>query len=374
MALYTLVTIVTLALAYFVVPKEQITAYGTTRRQALSRVCLIAIFTILFLLSSLRMEVGNDYKNYAITCHEIWVNGHVVTEPGFNTLVRIVYTILGGEDYIAVFAVFSFVTVALFLYVFRKDSESFFWSMVLFMTLGVYFRTFNTVRYYFVLVVALCSLSLIAKKKYVAFVAVIVAAAFFHKSVLFVIPVYLIAYYMKKKWHYIAILVGGIAVLLGRDLVMWVALKLYPSYENTSYISATESVLSNLPAIVRCGLVLILCLCFYKKEIENNRLNRACFNLNFMAMILVVCGYYIPLIDRFSHYLMVPHLLLVPNLIAKIENKKTKRLVVGIVAVACVIYFAVFLKTAANPGIRVLPYKTWIMEGLQEYNYYNEFS
>ena len=120
MALYTLVTIVTLVLAYFVIPREQVTVYGTTRRQALSRVCLVAIFTILFLLSSLRMEVGNDYKNYAITCHEIWVNGYVVTEPGFNFLVKLIYTILGGEDYIAVFAIFSLSTVALFLFTFRK--------------------------------------------------------------------------------------------------------------------------------------------------------------------------------------------------------------------------------------------------------------
>ena len=374
MALYTLVTIVTLVLAYFVVPNQQLTTYGTTRRQALSRVCLIAIFTILFLLSSLRMEVGNDYKNYAITCHEIWVNGYVVTEPGFNALVKTLYTILGGEDYIAVFAIFALVTVLLFLYVFRKDSESFFWSMVLFMTLGVYFRTFNTVRYYFVLVVALATLSLVAKKKYVPFVAMIIAAAFFHKSVLFVIPIYILAGYMKKKWHYLVIMAGGLVVLLGKPIVMWIALKLYPSYENTSYVSATENVLNNLPAVGRCGLVMLLCLVFYKKAIEKNQLNLICFNLNIMAIVLVICGYYIPLVDRFSHYLMISHLLLVPNIFMSIENRKEKKIVMGIAAVVCMIYFALFLKTAANPGIRVLPYKTWIMEGLQEYNYYNEFT
>ena len=374
MALYTLVTIVTLVLAYFVIPREQVTVYGTTRRQALSRVCLVAIFTILFLLSSLRMEVGNDYKNYAITCHEIWVNGYVVTEPGFNFLVKLIYTILGGEDYIAVFAIFSLSTVALFLFTFRKDSESFFWSVVLFMSLGVYFRTFNTVRYYFVLVVALCTVSLVAKKKYPAFVLIIIAAAFFHKSVLFVIPVYIFANYMKKKWHYVVLLMGGIMVFIGRDLVMWLALKLYPSYENTSYISATDSILSNLPAIGRCGLVLLLCLIYYKQGIENHSLNRICFNLNIMAIVLVICGYYIPLIDRFSHYLMIPHLLLVPNLIAHIENRKSKKVVIGMATLFCFLYFVVFLKTADEPGVRVLPYKTWIMEGLQEYNYYNEFT
>lgn len=77
MLLYTVVTAVTILLSYFVCKKQALTTYGTTRRQALSWVCLIAVFNILFLLSALRGEVGNDYKTYAITCHEVWVNGYV---------------------------------------------------------------------------------------------------------------------------------------------------------------------------------------------------------------------------------------------------------------------------------------------------------
>ena len=91
MILYIVVTAVTILLSYFVCQKQALTTYGTTRRQALSWVCLIAVFNILFLLSALRGEVGNDYKTYAVTFHEVWVNGYVVTEPGFNLLVKIVY-------------------------------------------------------------------------------------------------------------------------------------------------------------------------------------------------------------------------------------------------------------------------------------------
>ncbi len=372
MILYIVVTAVTVLLSYFVCQKQALTTYGTTRRQALSWVCLIAVFNILFLLSALRGEVGNDYKTYAITCHEVWVNGYVVTEPGFNLLVKIIYTIVGHENYIVVFAVFSFATVALFLKTFHEDSDSFFLSMFLFMTLGLYFRTFTTVRYYFILAVALFSIRYVVRKQYVKFVLLILAAAFFHKSVLVVIPLYLIAFYLKKKWQYAFVLAGSLTVFLGKELVMWVALKLYPSYENTSYLNGEGGILSNLPNIGRCMLVLILCICFYKETIKGNGRNRICFNLNIMAILLYVCGYYIPLLSRFSYYMMVPHILLVPSVITGIPDaKKRKWITIATLGIG-ILYFLYFLKTASNEAIRVLPYKTWIMDGMKEYLYANE--
>ena len=372
MILYIVVTAVTVLLSYFVCQKQALTTYGTTRRQALSWVCLIAVFNILFLLSALRGEVGNDYKTYAITCHEVWVNGYVVTEPGFNLLVKIIYTIVGHENYIVVFAVFSFATVALFLKTFHEDSDSFFLSMFLFMTLGLYFRTFTTVRYYFILAVALFSIRYVVRKQYVKFVLLILAAAFFHKSVLVVIPLYLIAFYLKKRWQYAFVLAGSLAVFLGKELVMWVALKLYPSYENTSYLNGEGGILSNLPNIGRCMLVLILCICFYKETIKGNGRNRICFNLNIMAILLYVCGYYIPLLSRFSYYMMVPHILLVPSVITGIPDaKKRKWITIATLGIG-ILYFLYFLKTASNEAIRVLPYKTWIMDGMKEYLYANE--
>lgn len=376
MILYTVITAAVIYLSYFVCKKQPLTAYGTTRRQALSRACLVAVFMILFLLSALRMEVGNDYKNYAITCHEIWVNGYVVTEIGFNLLVKLIYTIVGCENYIFVFAIFAFVTIWLFLKSFYRDSDNFFLSMFLFMTLGFYFRTFNTVRYYFVLAVALYSLHYVVKKEYIKFLSIICVSALFHKSVLFVIPVYLVAVYVSKKWHYVVLGIVGVVCMAGKDIIMKIALTLYPSYENTSYIAGNGGlivgIISNASPIGISFLVLILCLAFYKSAIVNNEANRIYFNLNNFALLLYVCGYFLPLLSRFTYYLTIPHLLLVPGVIGQIEDAKKKKLVLGITIAAGIVYFVLFLRSAAEPGVRVLPYRTWIMEGLQEYLYANE--
>lgn len=375
MLLYTAVAIVTILLACFVANKPPLTAYGTTRRQALSGACLVAVFVILFALSALRLDVGNDYKTYVVTCHEAWVNGYVVTEPGFNLLVKVLYTLAGWENYILVFAVFAFATIFLYLKIAYEQSESFPLTFFLFMTLGMYFRTFNTVRYYFVLAVAVYSLRYVAAKKYGRFVLLICTMAFFHKSVLVVIPVYLLAAYVTRKWHYIALVLMGGFFLLGKDIVMKIALILYPSYKNTSYISESTGVISgwigNASGIGRCILVLGLCLWFYKNAIKNHVANKLYFNLNIFAIMLYIFGVYLPLLSRFTYYLMVPHILLVPNVIESIENAKTKKKVIACVIVIGLLYFVLFMKGAYDAGLRVLPYQSWIF-GIKEYLYANE--
>ena len=184
---------------------------------------LFTLFLIMAGTASLRIDVGNDYGNYVTTFHEIYVGGYVVTEPGFNLLVKLVFRLAGGENYLLVFGLFAVVTAVLFLKSMYDQSVDFTISFALFMLLGLYFRTFNTVRYYFVLAVTLYSLRYVLKKEYGKFILLILFAAFFHKSVLVVIPLYLIAALPWKKWQ----------VILGTALA--VSLPLFQSLSAEGY-------------------------------------------------------------------------------------------------------------------------------------------
>ena len=114
----------------------------TTRQKAINALCLISVFIVLTSLASLRHEVGNDYGTYVVTCHEIFQKGYVVTEPGFNLVVRILYTLSGKEDYLLMFGVFGAAIVAIFLKVLVDQSASFAWGFFVFMTMGFYYRSF----------------------------------------------------------------------------------------------------------------------------------------------------------------------------------------------------------------------------------------
>ena len=366
MILYAVVAITTIALACLVNNQPQpVTGQlhitkGYTRRQGLNTLSLLAIFTILFLLAALRLEVGNDYGTYVDTIHEIYVGGYVVTEPLFNAVVKVLCELSGGENYLLVFAVFAFVTIWIFLKALYEQTDDFPLAFFLFMTLGIYYRTFNTVRYYFVLAITLYSFRYIFRKEYGKFIMLIVLAAFFHKSVLVVIPIYLIANMTWKKWHVAVLTVGAACMVLFQDLIMKIALELYPSYKDTIYLETESGLGGNLMSIVRCVAVLVLALICYKDVWKEEKENRFYFKLNFLAILLYLCGSFLPLVGRICYYLMTSHILFIPAILGSIKNNRKKKIFTVLVIMAGVIYFLLFLKSANQPGVRVLPYKSWL--------------
>jgi len=366
MILYAVVAVTTIALACVVKNQPQ-SLMGQlhrrdefTRRQGLNTLSLLAVFTILFLLSALRMEVGNDYETYVDTIHEIYVGGYVVTEALFNAVVKVLCELSGGENYLLVFGVFAFATIGIFLKVLYEQSDSFPLAFFLFMTLGIYFRTFNTVRYYFVLAITLYSFCYVFRKEYVKFILLIVLAAFFHKSVLVVIPIYLIANMTWKKWHMAVLTVGAVGMVVCQDFIMKIALELYPSYKDTIFLQTETGLAGNLMSILRCAAVLVLAIICYNEAWKEVPENRFYFKLNFLAILLYLCGSFLPLVGRIGYYLMTSHVLFIPAILGSIKNEKKKRLFTMFVIIAGVIYFLLFLKTANQPGVRVLPYKSWL--------------
>lgn len=366
MMLYLFITAITLILASQVTAKDTLKgsrAYlmgSISRRQAVSRLCLGAIFVVLFLLAALRLEVGNDYGTYVDVIHEIYVGGYVVTEPLFNALVKGLCILSGKENYLLVFAFFAFVTIWLFCKVMVEQSSHFFLSFFLFMTLGIYFRTFNTVRYYLVLAMALYSLRYVLRKEYGKFVLLIALAALLHKSVLVVIPLYLVANLPWKKWHIVGMAALGGLVLIFRQQVMELALFLYPSYRNTIYLETEAGLTGNLMTIGRCAAVLLLALLCGRESIQENRENRFYFQLNLLAMGLYSFASFLPLVGRLGYYLITPHILFLPALLKGVKERKKRRLLTGVVVVCSILYFLIFLRTADQEGVRVLPYKSWL--------------
>lgn len=357
---YILIAFITIYLA----GKVQGVAYTVegfqTRKSFWNRLCLMGIFLILFLCSALRFDIGNDYRQYTQTAHEAFVGGYVVTEPGFNWLVRIIYTLAGGEYYEFVFAVFAFVTLVFFLKAFYEQSVDFSFSFFLFMTLGLYFQTYNTVRYYLALAIALYAMRYVLNKDYLKFIFWILLASFFHKSVLITIPVYWAASYAWKKWMIVSGVLFSVGCFLGKGIILKIALWFYPSYENTIYLEGGTSPIS----IVRGLLVLGLYLWYQKQcaaESEDREL-RLYAQLNLLSVVVCVFFSFLPVITRIAYYFSVTQLLMLPKIVYGIKEEKLRRNIKWIIIIACVIYFAVFLAGANKPGVGLLPYRSWLFE------------
>lgn len=334
------------------------------RKRSLDRLYIMGIFALLFTVSALRFDIGNDYAPYTVTAHEAYVGGYVVTEAGFNLLVKAVYTLLNGEYYEVVFALFGFVTLFVFLKVFYRDSADFSQSFFLFMMLGFYFQTFNTVRYYFALSIALLSMRYVLEKDYIRFAFFILTAALFHKSVLLVLPVYWLAAFAWKRWVYALGVAAGAVCFAGRGLMLKLALILYPSYKNTIYLEGGMSI----PSVLRISAVLVLYLWFVRymgsgfRECADYQKIRFYGQLNFLAFLASTFFSFLPVVTRIVYYFSVSQLLMIPLMVENIEDDAVRMRLKLIITVVCVLYFAVFLLNAHQAGVGLLPYRTWLFE------------
>lgn len=336
---------------------------GLTRQGVVNRICLWALFTLLFAVSALRYKTGNDYEMYINKFHDAYYDYYVVTEPGFNFISKFVYVLFNGEYYLAVFAVFSLLTVGIFLKAIYDNAKDFAMTFFLFMSFGFYFQSLNTVRYYLALAIVFCSIKHLIRNEYFKFIILICIATLFHKTAIIVIPIYLLAKINWKLWHLVIGAVFSVTGLLFSDFYLSLMLKIYPSYvEEEAYLLAGTNGLFN---IIKCVAVIIFALIFYKAAIKNNKENRFYLYLNLMALSLYLCFSFVPFLSRIGYYLTVTQILLIPNVLVSIADNKKRRILKLLIIMSGIAYFALFLYKAGDSTIKILPYSTWIVEKLE---------
>ena len=376
MILYITVAAATVLLGSMVNCRPVTQPYRTTRQQMCNRVCLFAVFLILFALSACRLNVGNDYAKYVEFMHLVNCDAYVPTEAGFNLLVKILYGLSGFENYLLVFAVYAFVTIGIFLLGMYEQSEDFPLTFFLFMALGYYFQTFSTVRYYLALALALYAMKFVMRGQWGRFTVLILLGSAFHKSLLVVIPLYILAVLPWKKWQLAAGALFCTTFLFCQDFYLKLVVLLYPTYEDTEYLEGGTSYIN----ILRCLAVLAFSGIVYwsrkrsgstRGEEQKNaevgeRYDRAhfYFYLNLGALVLYVFCSFLPIISRIGYYLTVSHILYLPMLLKRVEDRRWRKALRAGILLAAVLYFAIYMSRADNDGTLILPYKTFFFHDM----------
>ncbi len=337
-----------------------------SKQQRYNRIAMIGIYLLLTGVSACRIAVGNDYWGYRKSFDIIAQDRYVSFESGFNFIVKAVYAVFGYSNYLPVFAVFSIVTVLFFVLALRTQGRFFAFSLFLLMTGGFYFNSLNSIRYYLALAIALYSIRYIFSKDYLHFLVLIFLGMFFHKSVLLVVPVYLVTWILAnlkyKKWILIA---GGVlgtgfiaSLLFCQNLYRRLIFHFYPYYEGSVFDNGDISYVN----ILRCVAVLVLCgICFKQFFGDHNKL-RFYGLLSLWGLIVYLCGSFIPTTSRIGYYMIVPQIFLIPELVEGCEKEKLRRLLRFGVIAGFLLYFAFLIVQMYDEGVKLLPYRNWIFQ------------
>lgn len=353
MYLYILVTVLVCGLSLMI--KEN--SIKGTNAYAFNKTLVLLIGFILFALSAARVAVGNDYWVYKLNFTEIagGRDGKLAYEAGFKFIVRTLQIIFGNEAYLVIFAFFSFVTVFFFVRALETQSDWFVISLFLLLANGYYFSSLNTVRYYLAFAIALFSMRYVTDKRFTEFVVTILLAACIHKTVLIVIPVYLVCRLNWKPWFYGVIAAGASSLLLFKDFYRKLIFLVYPYYQGSAFDTGRVSWAN----ILKSAAVLILALFFYKDAVKENKNNTFYFKLSLVAFIVFACCSFVPEYTRLGYYFASAQVFLVPSVLKHIKVKWLRVLSIITVILCYTGYFAFFLRSCYQINIRLLPYYSW---------------
>ncbi len=354
-------------LAWQVHGRSACTGLRQARWKVADKILLIALFFLLFLPGALRIYTGNDYMTYIVRFHHVYTDNVVVTEPGFNWIVDGVYHFFRKEYYLIPFGIFAGLTVAFALAGLYRGSRNFGLSVFLYMALGLYFQSYNTVRYYVALSFAICAMAHMARKEYAAFCLYVVLAALFHKTALVILILYPLARIRWNKWLGICLGAAGISGILFPQVYMDIFLRLYPSYVNEpEYLNAGGLSPVN---IARCGGMLLLALWLSiagKKPGDEAGFYIRC---NVLALLVYGCFSFVPFTSRIGYYLGISQLFLIPEM-WEMLSRKWKKAAMVLVLAGGMLYFSAFLYKADGDLVKILPYSTWLTqtENFDSYN------
>lgn len=321
-------------------------------------------FSILAFVSAIRDDVGCDYYSYVRHIDVIQRGLDNYMEPGFQFVVRK----LAEYDYNPRYPIILIGVLTCLFYVksIWDQSTNRLLSVFLFLTWGLYFFTFNTIRNYFAIAIVFYGIKyLLSDKKFffindkIVFISLVLFAALFHFSILFSLPIYLLAYFINlKKGHIPYIIIAIIIMLFMQIPLRSVAFYFYDSYEGGAFDTNRVSYLNIIKAIFIIGVCLK-----YKKIVYADRFLKFYFNLNVFAFMLYVGVYWLPEISRIGFCLNMTVMFLLPRLIHSIKERSSRDELTTMVVISSLVLFVLLLNGFYSESNRTLPYKSWLFDG-----------
>ena len=151
---------------------------------------LFISFYFLFLVASLRFDIGTDYINYHIIFHMIELDGDFKIEVGFLLLNKIL--IFFNLPFEIAIAIYSFLTL-IFIYIAipRKYLMLF---IFLYIASNSYFQSFSLIRQSLAISIILYAIPYINKNSFFKYLIWVIIASSIHLSAILFLPIY----FMRK--------------------------------------------------------------------------------------------------------------------------------------------------------------------------------
>lgn len=307
-------------LSYLVVKKNP----GTGRKNN-GVFYVVLSFSLLVFISAFRGDFATDYKAYQYFFNHfkqfnILDIFHIRSwqEIGY-TLFNIVIGIISQHE-LAIMVATSIVIIFLFYYRFIKDSQYIWLTILMFVSVGSYYTSFNMIRQMIAIAITFAGIGFLYEKKLVPYFLVVGLAATFHISALVMIPLGYMLTKFKPTLKNLLILVPVLIVLsFFIDTITAYMLRIFYQSYLVEGAYGMESI--NLKILVVPISIAIFVLAFRKKIDLKNYRNKIWINATIFYLVFTILSLNIKNFNRIAEYFLPFLYLIVPLVISKLGKK-----------------------------------------------------
>ena len=286
-----------------------------------------------FLVSALRYGIGTDYfYTYVPKYYYYYSNPDAPMdwEPLFWLLCKSLARFTSNPQWM--FAIASAIIVCCVWYSVYKISSIPWFSILLFFISRQFFVSMNAVRQYIGLSLVLIGITFIKNKKYWLYILFVAIGTMFHYSTVLFAPLLLMAFVPVKPIESTAI-IGFFSVFSNvfySFIRMIVMLTPYAKYIGTEFDTADRY---NPWTIFELLLVhIIISILIDRDPIrENEVLLRFLYNTHVVCLLISFNLHLIPNGERISWSFEIPSILLIPEMITRMKDRKEKIIVICLI-------------------------------------------
>lgn len=307
---------------------------------------VVPSFLLLFITSTFRGDFTTDYKNYANRFESIHFTSFsdifkydYNIETGYLIMNKIISLFTGNSVYL--FAVMTLIILICFYHQFNKYSVSIWLSILMFVTAGSFYASFNISRQIVAVAIIFMGSSFLYNRKMIKYLLVVIFASFFHITSLIMIPFYFILNFRINLRNLFFFALGSAIIVYNFDsLVDFVQLFVYDNYTENAYGMTGQKFTNSVIPIA----FLLFSIFHIRKLDSNNTMHRIWLNATIFYAVFNILGLQIEMVERISRFFAPYSLLLIPFLFSKMKDKNLRVVYTMVLIVVLVAYNYVILK------------------------------
>lgn len=301
---------------------------------------LIPTFVLLFIVSAFRGEFTSDYKNYSTLFHiynqfsffDIFQKD-LYQEKGYIILNKLIGSFTSNPLYL--FVIISFFIIFIFLKEFKNYSKYIWLSVLMFVTIGSFYTSFNIMRHILAVAIVFSGSKFLYDRNLLKYSLIVLIAATFHKTALIMLIFYFILNYKFSAKKILLVILSSVFFMQYlSNILAFIQRFFYTVYTTDSYgMSGLKFTNVILPVFLLAFILSHL-----------NKLSRTDTKVNVWVNAAVfyaffsILGLKVQLLQRLGEFFSPYILLIFPLLISQIYNKRLRAIYIFFSVAIFVLY------------------------------------